>query len=54
MLCNFLRESIFMQLESDAGCTHHSVHGSQYVSLLKRRTMHDVGIRPSMGAISSP
>lgn len=43
-----------MQLESDAGCIHHSVHGSQYVSLLMRKTMRDVGIRPSMGAISSP
>ena len=37
-----------------AGCTRHSDHGSQYVSLRLGRTMRDNGIRPSMGAISSP
>lgn len=36
------------------GCIHHSDHGSQYASLLMGRTMRDAGIRPSMGAISSP
>lgn len=37
-----------------AGCTRHSDHGSQYVSLRLGRTMRDNGIRPSMGAVSSP
>lgn len=37
-----------------AGCVHHSDHGSQYVSLQLGKTMRDAGIRPSMGAISSP
>lgn len=37
-----------------AGCTRHSDHGSQYVSLRLGRTMRDNGIRPSMGAISPP
>lgn len=37
-----------------AGCTRHSGHGSQYVSLRLGRTMRDNGIGPSMGAISSP
>ena len=37
-----------------AGCTRHSGHGSRYVSLRLGRTMRDNGIRPSMGAISSP
>ena len=37
-----------------AGCTRHSDHGPQYVSLRLGRTMRDNGIRPSMGAISSP
>lgn len=37
-----------------AGCIHHSDHGAQYVSLLLGKTMRDNGIRPSMGAISSP
>ena len=37
-----------------AGCIHHSDHGSQHVSLRLGRTMRDNGIRPSMGAISSP
>ena len=37
-----------------AGCIHHSDHGSQYVSLRLGRTMRENGIRPSMGAISSP
>ena len=37
-----------------AGCTRHSDHGSQHVSLRLGRTMRDNGIRPSMGAISSP
>ena len=37
-----------------AGCTRHSDHGSQYVSFRLGRTMRDNGIRPSMGAISSP
>lgn len=37
-----------------AGRTRHSDHGSQYVSLRLGRTMRDNGIRPSMGAISSP
>ena len=36
------------------GCIHHSDHGSQYVSLLLGNTMKEYGIRPSMGAISSP
>lgn len=36
------------------GCIHHSDHGSQYVSLLLGSTMKEYGIRPSMGAISSP
>lgn len=38
----------------EAGCIHHSDHGSQYVSLLLGKTMRDAGIRPSMGSISSP
>ena len=37
-----------------AGCIHHSDHGSQHVSLRLGRTMGEDGIRPSMGAISSP
>ena len=37
-----------------AGCVHHSDHGSQYVSLLLGKTMREAGVRPSMGAISSP
>ena len=37
-----------------AGCMRHSGRGSQYVSLRLGRTMRDNGIRPSMGAISSP
>ena len=37
-----------------AGCTRHSDHGSRHVSLRLGRTMRDNGIRPSMGAISSP
>ena len=37
-----------------AGCTRHSGHGSRCVSLRLGRTMRDNGIRPSMGAISSP
>lgn len=37
-----------------AGCTRHSDRGSRYVSLRLGRTMRDNGIRPSMGAISSP
>ena len=37
-----------------AGCIHHSDHGSQYTSILIGKTMRDAGIRPSMGAISSP
>ena len=37
-----------------AGCTRHSGHGSRYVPLRLGRTMLDNGIRPSMGAISSP
>ena len=37
-----------------AGRTRHSDHGSQHVSLRLGRTMRDNGIRPSMGAISSP
>lgn len=37
-----------------AGCTRHSDHGSQCVSLRPGRTMGEDGIRPSMGAISSP
>ena len=37
-----------------AGCTRRSDHGSQYVSLRLGRTMRENGIRPSMGAISSP
>lgn len=37
-----------------AGCTRHSDRGSQYVSLRLGRTMRESGIRPSMGAISSP
>lgn len=36
------------------GCVHHSDHGSQYVSLLRSKTMRENGIRPSMGSISSP
>ena len=38
----------------DPGCIHHSDHGSQYASLLVGRIMREAGIRPSMGAISSP
>lgn len=37
-----------------AGCVHHSDHGSQCVSLLLGKTMREAGVRPSMGAISSP
>lgn len=37
-----------------AGCTRHSDHGSRYASLRLGRTMGEDGIRPSMGAISSP
>lgn len=37
-----------------AGCVHHSDHGSQYASLLLGKTMREAGVRPSMGAISSP
>lgn len=37
-----------------AGCTRHSDRGSQYVSLRLGRTMGENGIRPSMGAVSSP
>ena len=37
-----------------AGCTRHSGHGSRYASLRPGRTMRENGIRPSMGAISSP
>lgn len=37
-----------------AGCTRHSDHGSQHVSLRPGRTMRENGIKPSMGAISSP
>ena len=37
-----------------AGCTRHSDHGSQHVSLRLGRTMRENGIRPSMGAISPP
>lgn len=37
-----------------AGCTRHSGHGSRYVSLRIGRTMGENGVRPSMGAISSP
>lgn len=36
------------------GCVHHSDHGAQYVSLQLGKTMRDAGIRPSMGAVSSP
>ena len=36
------------------GCVHHSDHGSQYASLLIGKTMRGSGIRPSMGAVSSP
>lgn len=32
-----------------AGCTRHSDHGPQYVSLRLGRTMRESGIRPSMG-----
>ena len=35
------------------GCVHHSNHGSQYVSLLLSKTMHEKGV-PLMGSISSP
>lgn len=38
----------------EEGCIHHSDHGAQYVSLLLGKTMEEYGIRPSMGAISSP
>lgn len=37
-----------------AGRTRHSDHGSRHVSLRLGRTMRDNGVRPSMGAISSP
>lgn len=37
-----------------AGRTRRSDHGSQHVSLRLGRTMRENGIRPSMGAISSP
>lgn len=37
-----------------AGCTRHSDHGSRCVPLRLGRAMRDNGIRPSMGAISSP
>ena len=37
-----------------AGCVHHSDHGSRYVSLLLGKTMREAGVKPSMGAISSP
>lgn len=37
-----------------AGRTRHSDYGSRYASLRLGRTMRDNGIRPSMGAISSP
>lgn len=36
------------------GCVHRSDHGSQCASLLLGRTMREAGVRPSMGAISSP
>ncbi len=36
------------------GCACHSDRGSRYVSLLLSKAMHDNGIRPSMGSISSP
>lgn len=36
------------------GCMHHSDHGAQHVSLLPGGTTEEHGIRPSMGAISSP
>lgn len=36
------------------GCLHHSDRGAQYVSLLLGKTMRENGIRPSMGAVSSP
>ena len=39
---------------SPEGRAHHSDRGSQYVSLLLSKAMHDNGIRPSMGSISSP
>ena len=35
------------------GCVHHSNHGSQYVSLLLSKTMHEKDV-PLMGSISSP
>lgn len=38
----------------DPSCIHHNDRGSQYASLLVGRTMREAGIRPSMGAISSP
>ncbi|WP_419005258.1 transposase [Collinsella stercoris] len=37
-----------------AGCTRHSDHGSQYVSLRLGRTMRENGIRPSMGRSPRP
>ena len=36
------------------GLIHHSDHGSQYRSILFGKTLKHAGIRPSMGAISSP
>ena len=36
------------------GCVHHGDRGSQYASLLLSKTVRENGIRPSMGAISSP
>jgi putative transposase len=36
------------------GLIHHSDHGSQYRSILFGKTLKRSGIRPSMGAISSP
>lgn len=38
----------------EAGCIHHSDHGSQYRSLLLGKTMQEFGIVPSMGSIASP
>ena len=37
-----------------AGCVHDSEHGSQYGSLLPGEAMREAGVRPSVGAISSP
>lgn len=37
-----------------AGCIHHTDHGSQYASLLLSKTMRAYNIVPSMGSVSSP